>query len=249
MNKYVIYTSLTGGYDELPQYEVLDDRFDYICFSNDYPDSSKKGQWEIRKIPINFNNKATLSRFAKLQPHIVLPDYEYSIWIDSNITVLDRTFYDMLFDKIAEGGKWYGIKHPLRDCIYDEIKACLNIGLISYPAAKRVVKKLNDENFPTHIGLFENNLILRRHNNELVKKINEEWWSIFLTGSKRDQLSLFYIFWKEKFCPQILMKNNTRDDKALKYLNHISNKKNSIQRHLRRMLNSFIERIFPLFQE
>ena len=33
MSKIAIYTSLVGGYDNLLQPEVVDENFDYICFS------------------------------------------------------------------------------------------------------------------------------------------------------------------------------------------------------------------------
>ena len=33
--KYAIYTAMVGGYDEIMQSKVVDDRFDYILFSND----------------------------------------------------------------------------------------------------------------------------------------------------------------------------------------------------------------------
>ena len=33
--KCVIYTAMVGGYDEIMQPLVVDDRFDYILFSND----------------------------------------------------------------------------------------------------------------------------------------------------------------------------------------------------------------------
>lgn len=76
----MIYTSLTGGVDNLPVYDVLDSRFDYVCFSDDYPAGSRVGQWEIRPIPVwRRKNNVLRSRFAKLQPHRLLGDYEWSV--------------------------------------------------------------------------------------------------------------------------------------------------------------------------
>lgn len=112
MNKIVIYTSLTGGYDNLPQYEVVDPNFDYICFTNDYPAESKVGQWEIRPIPVDLKDNQRLSRYSKLMPHTVLENYEWSVWLDANLVIVNQKFYTNIFDKIKEGGLWYGIKHP-----------------------------------------------------------------------------------------------------------------------------------------
>ena len=242
-NKYVIYTSLTGGYDKLPQYEVLDDRFDYICFSNDYPDGSKVGQWEIRKIPIREKSNIILSRFPKLQPHKILSEYEYSIWLDSNIIIIGDAFYNNILKKISIGGEWYGIAHPLRNCIYDEIIACREAGIIGYFKAKRLLKILLYEGFPKNYGLYENNLILRRHNTKIIIKIDDIWWTSFVDSIKRDQISLFFIFWKLNFRPQILQKNSTRNDDNLRYLRHISNKKYRIKKLCMRILNSISRKL------
>lgn len=35
MNKFVIYTAIIGNYDEILQPQVIDDRFDYVLFSNE----------------------------------------------------------------------------------------------------------------------------------------------------------------------------------------------------------------------
>lgn len=235
--KYVIYTSLTGNYDELPQYEVLDNRFDYICFSNQYIDGINVGQWTIKKIPFKGTNNAVLSRYAKLQPHKCLEEYDYSIWLDSNIIIKERSFYDVLLDKIKEGGQWYGIKHPIRNCIYDEGKACLYSGISRYHEIKELFYFLKKENYPKNNGLYENNLILRKHSSEIIKKIDDEWWDFYYSNAKRDQLSLFYIFWKNKFAPQILQVKSTRNDPALKYKFHTPNRLISLKRRILRRIN------------
>lgn len=132
MKKAVIYTSLTGGYDNLPQYDILDSFFDYICFTNDYPDGEKVGQWEVRSIPIEINDKTRLSRYVKLMPHKVFPDYEYSIWFDANLEITDKKIYEIIKTHISAQKKWCGIKHPTLDCIYQDAKECLKLAKVTY---------------------------------------------------------------------------------------------------------------------
>ena len=64
MKKIAIYTVLTGGYDQLKQPSVTDERFDYICFSNDIP-KDRIGVWEIRKFDGEFCSKQIESRYPK----------------------------------------------------------------------------------------------------------------------------------------------------------------------------------------
>ena len=75
MNKIAIYTVLTGNYDELRQPEVIDETFDYICFSNDIRES-QIGIWQVRPFDNRNTNATRESRYPKLNPHAVLPEYE-----------------------------------------------------------------------------------------------------------------------------------------------------------------------------
>ena len=245
MNNVVVYTSVTGGYDKLPQYEVLDPDFDYICFSNDFPPGSQIGQWKIRPIPAKSRNLTRLSRYVKLNPHKVLQEYEYSLWIDSNILITSGSVYRDINKRIAERDKWYGIVHPLRDCIYEEAEICIEMGKSGYIRTKKQIQFLKNNHYPFHFGLFENNMILRKHNDSQVINIDEEWWCLFCKYSARDQLSLFFVFWKHRFIPSLLFdnKSNTRNRSGLKYLYHHSSLKRSILTKLRIICNKIFRSI------
>jgi hypothetical protein len=238
MNKYVIYTSLTGGYDDLPQYEVIDSDFDYICFTNDYPDGSKQGIWQIRAIPFQCDDKTRLSRYVKLMPHKVFPDYEYSIWLDANVSIISNEIYDIIRKRIAARDKWAGVKHPLRDCLYEDAKVCVEGGITEFSIAHRQLEQMRNEGFPIHYGLNENNLILRNHNDELIEKIDVEWWDIYCRYSRRDQFSLFYVFWKNSFSPTYILPPHisTRNFSGLRYISH---KKASIPKRINRKLKYY----------
>lgn len=201
MNKIVVYTCLVGGYDNLPQYEVLDSRFDYICFSNDFPPYSKQGQWEIRPIPYQCKDKTRLSRYPKLLPHIVLPEYEYSIWLDSNISVISPKFYVRIAELCKSNQIMASVMHPTHRCIYSDAYQCIKDGRDYARTIINQIKHLKQEGYPSNNGLYENNLIFRKHNDSLIQMISNEWWDEYLQYSKRDQLSLCYILWKFEFKP------------------------------------------------
>lgn len=204
-NKYVIYTCLTGNYDTLKQPLVVDDEFDYICFSNDIV-SSKEGVWKIVQIPFHSEDKLVESRFVKMQPHAVLQDYEYSVWIDANIQIIKDDFYFRIKELINKSCLIGQVNHslPFRDCIYEEISACIGKGRISLLDGLRQFRNLKKQKYPRHFGLYENNLLLRKHNDDFVIKISNLWWSAFLDGAKRDQFSLMPIYWREDFLPDMI---------------------------------------------
>lgn len=254
MARYAIYTSMTGGYDDLPQYLVVDKRFDYICFTNDYPDGSKVGIWSIKSIPVKIKDNIRLSRYAKLMPHKVLSEYDYSLWLDSNISIVGSELYEILLGRIQEGKDWYGVKHPIRNCIYEDAKEIVHWGNASYCSIARQVRFLHKENYPHQLGLFENNAILRKHNSENVVKIDEAWWKMYNKFSKRDQMSLFYLFWKYKFIPSLLFseKMSTRNAPFIEWYFHPAPNKflpkiNKIcKKKFRRYFNIILDTIFPL---
>ena len=57
---------------------------------------------------------------------------------------------------------------------------------------------LRKSRYPEKNGLYENNLIIRKHNDPALIALILEWWDMLSRYSKRDQLSLVYLLWKHK---------------------------------------------------
>lgn len=232
----VIYTSIVGGYDSLRQPEVIDSSFDYVCFSDDFKEL-KVGVWEIRPIPCDLTDPTRRSRYAKILPHRVLPEYEISLWMDANIAVADKAFYEAVEDKIASEAVIAQVPHPYRNCVYDEIAQCYRDARISLRDALRQLRHLEAEGFPRQFGLFENNLILRRHNDPSVVRVSEGWWKEYMSYSKRDQLSLMPVYWKEGLLPGLLLGEgvNSRNTPLLDVVKHPGTLSVTSSRGLRRL--------------
>lgn len=221
MNKKVIYTVLVGDVDELIQPEVVDTSFDYICFS-DHAADGKKGVWTIKKIDSIISNRTRLSRFPKLLPHRVLPEYDYSLYIDANVVICDAEFYKLVNGHIEKNVLICQLPHPTRDCIYLELEQCVNIRKISPLQYMRLHSYYTKSNMPHHYGLFENNIILRKHGNELVIRISELWWKAYNAISDRDQLSLMPIYHSVGYFPQLLLgaHENSRNSALVRCIQH-----------------------------
>ena len=223
MNKYVIYTCLTGNYDTLKQPLAVDTDFDYICFSNDIPDAVL-GVWKIVRIPFTSKDKIVESRYVKLLPHNALQNYEYSVWMDANIQILSEDFYVRIKQLIESNCLIAQVNHsyPFRDCVYDEIGACIEKGRIHLVEGIREYHRLKKMRFPRHFGLLENNLIVRKHNDCIVVGISNQWWDNFNNGPKRDQFSLMPIYWKHNFTPDLIFPEDkcARNVDCLKCIGH-----------------------------
>lgn len=224
MNRKVIYTCLVGGYDNLLQPKVVDESFDYICFTDDIS-GQRLGVWEMRPIAYKSAIKSQVSRYPKILPHMELPEYEYSLYMDASLQILSAEFYKSINAKIESGCLIAQVKHciPPVDCIYDEIVNAYGYNVVTFMKAWKQTRYLRRNHFPKHVGLFENNLIFRKHGNELVEYLMSQWWNEYLKGGPRDQFSLMYVYWKNNYMPDYLLDEDvcSRNTPWLKLHQHI----------------------------
>jgi len=193
-NKFVVYTVITGGFDSVRQPEVIDPRFDYILFT-DSVTNPRIGAWTVRKIEYDCKDSRKKSRFPKIHPEVLLSEYDASLYIDGNICITSQFVYDRCVALATEGVDWAGIKHK-RDCVYDEMNAIIGLGWVHDYEVLDWYRFLRSEKYPDHNGLFENNIIFRRHS-QVVKQIDDNWWwTLEEQQVKRDQFSLMYAIWK-----------------------------------------------------
>lgn len=195
-NKKVVYTCITGDYDKLIEPSYLSDGFDYICFTDNK--TLKSDVWQIKPLPKETEGLSQVKkqRFVKINPHLLLKEYDISIWVDGNVTLkgnLNEFVSETLKDRISV----YVPKHPQRNCIYREAKAVLAMKKDKPEIVNKQLERYKKEGFPSSFGLLQSNIMLRRHNNPECIKLMETWWKELKSGSHRDQLSFNYALWKD----------------------------------------------------
>jgi hypothetical protein len=221
-NKIAIYSCITGGYDRLKNPAVVDPRFDYICFTDGQLETCDNCIWQIKQLPKIGCDTIRLSRFPKMQPDKLMSEYDYTLYIDSNIQIVDSSFYDTIIDLVSKHVAFATIPHPLRDCIYDEAKECIRQKRDNVETIIKHIKYLLSERYPTHNGLIEANILLRQTGNEQVVATDNLWWEMINRFSRRDQLSLNYALWKNHFQTTELLGPglSTWNHPALRRYNH-----------------------------
>ena len=196
-NKKVVYTCITDGYDTLLDPMYICSGFDYICFT-DNP-NLESDIWEIRPLPSETEGLSQIKkqRYVKISPHKVLGEYDFSIWVDGNVTL--KGDLNKLIDSVVQDDcSIYVPKHPKRNCIYDEVVAVLKLKKDKSENISPQIERYKKEGFPKNCGLLQSNILLRKHNNDDCIKIMEEWFEELKNGSHRDQLSFNYVCWKNK---------------------------------------------------
>ncbi len=238
MQEKVIYTAIAGGYDDLYEPDKVMEGWDYICFSNDY--SPKKNSiWQIRPIPFQNKEKTTLTRFVKTNPHKILKEYQYSLWLDGNVHIKGNYAYSRVNELIEKGDLISIPKHPLRECAYEEARVCIKIGKGKKKIILKQMEKLQTEGFPENMGLFENGVIFRNHMHKDIIELDEAWWGEIQNYSKRDQLSLRYLLWKNKIICTPFFKEgyNVRNHPDFLYPPHHRGLSHKIKKRIRIIQN------------
>lgn len=196
-NQTVIYTSIYNNYENLKAPKVVSPNCDYICLTDD--PNLKSDFWNIIcHAPENLD-PTRKNRKTKILPHLYLPDYKYSVYMDGNIEMTGDFKYLVDTYLIDKDYKITGFNHPERDCIYQEARACIKLEKDTTENIQPQMKRYYQEGMPAHYGLFDNQILLRQHQDPQVIKLMEAWWEEVKHHSKRDQVSLFYIFWKHQF--------------------------------------------------
>jgi GT2 family glycosyltransferase len=202
--KYVIYTCISGDYDSLKNLSFIDtEHFDYVCFTNSnkiktldvYPwKIIDVSNFDIGIIKNDADYVTKFARFFKTHPHLFFENYEKSIWIDGNINVLGEAND---FIKLLNNDNFILVPiHPIRNNIYEELKACRSLGKETSENLNKVNRFLINENFPSDTKLVQTGIILRNHNDKKCIFFMNKWWDMIKDYSKRDQLSFNYVFWK-----------------------------------------------------
>lgn len=198
--KICVYTALYGDFDKLRPPLHCPDNIEFICFT-DQP--RLLDGWTVIVVEAEFDNNNLNAKIFKILPHKYLNDFEYSLFVDANTCFtgdIDRFIQQFLYDE-----KFVMWQHPERSDVYREAQVILQIMRYGEPSSiVEQVKCYAENGLPAHQGLCEASFIWRRHKDPEIIDFMEKWWSEIINSSKRDQLSLGYLIWKENFHPKVL---------------------------------------------
>ena len=194
--KGVIYSAITGDYDNVKEPKYVSPDFDYILFTNN--PKIKSDIWQVRLVenPKQLDN-VRLARRIKIMGHEYLPEYDYSIWVDGKLEIKDN-----LREYVETYRRWEPIlcfTHYVNDCIYKEKNTCQILKKDDPQIMENQMEKYRLEGYPAENGLVESGIMVRDLKDKRMQKVMETWWEEILNGSRRDQLSFNYACWKNDF--------------------------------------------------
>jgi hypothetical protein len=189
-----VYTILIGDYELLNEQPVArNSSVPFICLT-DNPELKSK-TWDIRQTTPIFPNDPTRShRDIKIRPHIHLPDFTRSVYIDNSIVL--KLPPERLLDMAAASPSGLLVPpHSFRETLLDEFLEVVRVGL---DENSRVFEQLNHYLLSCPDVLDERpwwaGFMVRDHRHPQLRQALEIWALHVMRYARRDQLSLNVAF-------------------------------------------------------
>ncbi len=224
-DRVAVYTVITGSYDEILEPYCKPDNCDFYVFTDrEFDDlSSTWTRMEIPKTLEGFSDSAK-NRYLKMHPHELFDQYRYSVYVDGNVQIFtDLTEY---VNKLGPSGIGTHM-HSTRNSVYEEMGEVLKQGKDTKENIDRHLAYMKETGMPENYGLLECNVIAREHHNSTCVKIMEEWWNEYSKYSKRDQISLPHVLFRNGIKVQEVgvLGNNVRTNPSFRIFGHSPNDK------------------------
>jgi hypothetical protein len=180
----------------------------YICFSDaiGIEEGADLG-WSIRRPVWRHDDPRRMARWHKVNSDLAIPDADYTLWCDGSEQLKVNPWN--LVDQYLAGADLATFRHPDRACVYAELEMCMRRRKDNEAAMKQQIERYRIAGWPPNKGLFETNVVLRRHS-PAVLEFNRAWWTEISGGSLRDQLSVNFSADQTGLKVAILPGNRTR---------------------------------------
>ena len=194
--KIVVYTSIFGGYDTILEPYYVSDMCDYFIITDQkIPEGSIWKKITVENIEgFEEMDDYHKSKFCKMMPHILFPEYDYSIWVDGNVQIVADLV--PLVDRMEDKTAMATFKNPLHNCIYTEKNFLICKNAANYEQLEAQINLYRGKGFPKQFGMREFSIIVRKHSDELCQKLMKQWWGHVNRYTMRDQISFPYILWE-----------------------------------------------------
>lgn len=194
VNTSVVYTCLFGYSENFADIDYGDTGVDYVCFTDDA--ELKSDKWRFIHISNTSLDPARLAKRYKHLPHLFLPEYERSIYIDNTVKL--KVAPSAIFERFS-ADEMVMLRHPQRTCAYDEGVELIRRRYDDPETIKRQMQFYRELGYPAQNGLNAGTFLLRDHRSAVMCQTAFEWHSQLLRFSKRDQLSWNFCAWLTKF--------------------------------------------------
>jgi len=187
--KCCIYTVLVGGYEHLNEQPVASrSQLPFICLTDD--PALRSESWDCRVVePLFPEDPIRSQRELKIRPHVHLPDYDCSIYIDNSVILKQPP--ERLLDLFDPAIGFLVAPHSHRETVLDEF---LEVTKLGFDDPSRIFEQLNHYTLSCPEVLQQRpwwaGVLIRDHRSARVRAMQEIWIAHVMRYSRRDQLSM-----------------------------------------------------------
>lgn len=179
----VLYRAMFGAYDYLPRFEENDTQIQKILFT-DSQDYKIDG---YEQIVLDRDNRSPLmqNRQLKFMAHPAILDYEWSLYVDSNIWIAKGL--DPILCSFVESNCEYGaFSHVAGRTVGEELLQCVRMGQITTQDVDEYLEGAD----PSELSLtiYDNSIIFRRKE-WFYSELKDQWYAA-TEKLPRDQVHL-----------------------------------------------------------
>lgn len=227
MNKIIIYTTITGNYDSIKQPLVVEEGVESVLFTNNR-EIKDAGVWRVVQIPseqwqgrTERENNILLSRKVKMLPHKYLPkECELSIYVDADMLIKEPL--TLLSKYLREETLFASCRHSYCQSVSEEINDLKVKGMLDATQVENQWQRYVEWGFKDDLGISENGLLIRRHNDARVTQLMEMWWDEYQKGCLRDQVSLMPCMYRTDFMPYFqFIEMDIRNNNFVEVMRHL----------------------------
>lgn len=215
MNKKVIYTAIINDYDNLKDPHYVNEDYDYICFTNQ---TFSSNVWKIVNLPVEMYelSPSRANRCLKWLPHRYLSEYDFSIYIDGSVQIIDNL--NELMSNNTENRPMSLLPHNKRVNVWQEFNANIIQNKDSSVNLNRLFEfYVQQQVLTNHHNLYHQCCLFRYHNTNIVKQFDEDVWEMICNYTFRDQLITPYIVEKNNLNDYIYIFERGMIDKYINY--------------------------------
>ena len=194
----IIYTSLIGQNEGLNiQPYINKSAFRHVCITDN--ENIKSDEWEIIYIkPLLSTDPQRSQRNFKIRPHLIFPDYKYSLYLDNTILFKCKVeeflnYINSIFNIKANDPFFILPYHSYRENLISEFIACFQAKLdYDYKFYEQLSDYIRLDSEALKLKPYWCGILVRNHMHKNVIHMSEIWFANVLKYSKRDQLSIIH---------------------------------------------------------
>jgi len=188
-NRHLIYTVITGDYDELTKPLWHPANVDFLAVVDRHYTGKIVAPWS-RMVVEPPGDAKQANRNLKMKLLAEGKNYASLTYIDGNIRIIRSMARSI--DHVLSRGKALGIfEHSERSTPFEEITECLLQKKLSYAEAEfeqsRLARRGSDS---VRFGLFDGGVLILNPRVTTAEQILERWATLFKENPARDQISL-----------------------------------------------------------